>query len=446
MAKKIFDILIKNLPFKILALGLAFVLWLVVYNIDDPNITQTFTTKVTIENAATINDDNKCYQVMDNTNIVTFPVTAKRSILKNLSNSDFRAVADMNQMVLSNGGTIGSVPIEITSSRLNNSLSYPNRKYLKLALENLMSKRLLITPAAAGDVAEGYALGEVTVVNPTMIRVSGPESIVSTIETAVATIDVDGVTVTLSDNIIPRLYDGNGNEVNSSRLTLSNETVTVSAKILVTKNVSLNFSVMGVPESGYRVIGVAGTPTAVWVKGTASVINPLTELAIPAELIDVSGSRGDISTTIDITELLPDGVSLVNVTDGKVTVTVQIEQVKTNRYMVRAEQIAIEGTEEGREVRIVSSFVSVPISGLQEDLDRLDAGNITGSIDVTGLEAGTHQLPVRLDLDGELYTHQEIFVNVIVSNLESGNAGEGVEIDNRGGNDPFGDQENSGEQ
>ena len=36
MAKKILKTLVNNLGFKILAVVLAFILWLVVYNIDDP--------------------------------------------------------------------------------------------------------------------------------------------------------------------------------------------------------------------------------------------------------------------------------------------------------------------------------------------------------------------------------------------------------------------------
>ena len=52
MAKKILKTLVNNLGFKILAVVLAFILWLVVYNIDDPKKSKTFTTNVTVENAS----------------------------------------------------------------------------------------------------------------------------------------------------------------------------------------------------------------------------------------------------------------------------------------------------------------------------------------------------------------------------------------------------------
>ena len=75
MAKKILKTLVNNLGFIILAVVLAFILWLVVYNFDDPKKSKTFTTNVTVENASAVTDMNKCYEVLDGTNTVTFTVT-----------------------------------------------------------------------------------------------------------------------------------------------------------------------------------------------------------------------------------------------------------------------------------------------------------------------------------------------------------------------------------
>ena len=161
MGNKFLKALTNNLGFKILAVALAFILWLAVYNIDDPKQTKTYTASVAIENTSVITEQNKCYEVLDGSNVVTFAVTGKRSILKNLENTDFRATADMSRMVLNEDGVTANVPIEISSVRSNSSLNYPNKKYLKISLEDLMSKRLVISADTSGTVAEGYALGDV---------------------------------------------------------------------------------------------------------------------------------------------------------------------------------------------------------------------------------------------------------------------------------------------
>lgn len=47
---------------------------------------------------------NKCYEVLDGTNTVTFTVTGKRSELEKLDDTDFSAVADMNRLIINDKG------------------------------------------------------------------------------------------------------------------------------------------------------------------------------------------------------------------------------------------------------------------------------------------------------------------------------------------------------
>ena len=438
MGNKFLKALTNNLGFKILAVALAFILWLAVYNIDDPKQTKTYTASVTIENTSVITEQNKCYEVLDGSNVVTFAVTGKRSILKNLENTDFRATADMSRMVLNEDGVTANVPIEISSVRSNSSLNYPNKKYLKISLEDLMSKRLVISADTSGTVAEGYALGDVTVTNPNVLKVSGPASIVSTINSAVATIDVEGMSVNLSDNVVPVLYDENGKEVDTTRLTISNTTVTVSAKILVVKELKLAFSTVGTPGGEYNVVGITSDPAVIAVKGAASVVNPLTTITIPEELLNVSGLREDLTTTIDITEFLPEGVALVDSADAKVAVTVRIEPYKAQSYPISVNQITVLGLEEGHEITFKDAKIYATISALQSNLNLLNADQITGTIDVSGLSVGTHQVPVVLDLDSQNYAYQMITVEVTISIVDDpGNE------DDAGGDTPSDEEENT---
>ena len=137
---------------------------------------------------------NKCYEVLDGTNTVTFTVTGKRSELEKLDDTDFSAVADMNRLIINDKGNKASVPIEISAKRTYTSVSINNKnKYMELSLEDLMSRRFMISADTSGKVASGYALGEVSVTNPNVLNVSGPASIVKKVDKVVATIDVDGM-------------------------------------------------------------------------------------------------------------------------------------------------------------------------------------------------------------------------------------------------------------
>lgn len=413
MGNKILKTLTKNLGFKILAVVFAFILWLVVYNTDDPTITVSYTTNVTVENASVVTDMNKCYEVLNGTNTVSFAVTAKRSVLNKLEDTDFTAVADMNRMIVNEDGDKANVPIEIISKRSNSSLKYNEKnKYLEVSLEDLMKRRFIITADTSGKVADGYALGEVTVTNPNVLNVSGPASIVNKIDSVVATIDVDGMSMNLSDNVIPAIYDADGQEIDTTKLKLSNTTVTISAKILSVKEIPLVFSTSGVPYGDNRVVEISSKPETIKVKGSSTTLNPLSSLNIPGDVLNVSGASEDITTTIDISEYLPDGVELVNASDATVTVTVRIEAYELKKFNLSTSQINVNGLDSNYDLSFDQSTVAVTVSGLKNDLNKLNTSQLSASIDVTDLGVGTHQVNLDLNLDEDNYAYQTITVTI----------------------------------
>ena len=441
MGNKILKTLTKNLGFKILAVVFAFILWLVVYNTDDPTITVSYTTNVTVENASAVTDMNKCYEVLNGTNTVSFAVTAKRSVLNKLEDTDFTAVADMNRMIVNEDGDKANVPIEITSKRSNSSLKYNGKnKYLEVSLEDLMKRRFIITADTSGKVAAGYALGEVTVTNPNVLNVSGPASIVNKIDSVVATIDVDGMSMNLSDNVIPALYDADGQEIDTTKLKLSNTTVTISAKILSVKEIPLVFSTSGVPYGDNRVVEISSKPETIKVKGSSTTLNPLSSLNIPGDVLNVSGASEDITTTIDISEYLPDGVELVNASDATVTVTVRIEAYELKKFNLSTSQINVNGLDSNYDLSFDQSTVAVTVSGLKNDLTKLNTRQLSASIDVTDLGVGTHQVNLDLNLDEDNYAYQTITVTIEIKDKTKNDS------ENTDDNSSENDSESEGQQ
>ena len=58
---------------------------------------------------------------------------------------------------------------------------------MEISLEDLLQAQFVIGAATTGQLAEGCALGEVTV-SPNLLKVSGPESVVSRIDHVTASI------------------------------------------------------------------------------------------------------------------------------------------------------------------------------------------------------------------------------------------------------------------
>lgn len=419
MKNSILKALTNNMSFKILALFFAITLWLFVYNLDDPTKTKTLTINVSIENRENIENMGKYFEVIEGSNKVSFSVTAARSILDKLDESDFVAIADMDHIVMDDDGTRGTVPIDITCiANVNqNSIKLSSTsKNLKLSIEDLMIKQFVVSAKATGKVKEGYALGSIEVTAPNVLKVSGPKSIVQRITSAVATIDVTGMYDSWTTyKAKPVLYDKDGKEVDETRLTKSDSTVTVSAEILNTKEVAIAIKPSGTPKEGYTITSISSNPTTILLKGDKAVLNTINSIEIPADLISVEGADKDVEATIDISEYVPEGVNMVDPEESSVEITVDIGKIKEKVFRVRSENIIVTGLSTHSKIEFQLSSIAVHISGIEEDISSLISENISGSIDVTYLPIGIHEVELTLDLDESKYSYEPIKVTVFIT-------------------------------
>jgi YbbR domain-containing protein len=398
MAGKFLKALTNNIGFKILAVIFACLLWLVVYNIDDPTQTKTYTTRVTIENENAIAKMSKYYEVLDGTNSVSFTVSAKRSILNKIEDSDFTAVADMSTVVVSDDGLTGTVELRISCSKNESSLKYNSKsRYLRISLEDLMTKQLVISANASGTVASGYALGEVSISGSNVLKVSGPASVVGEVSSAVATVNVEGMSTSLSDTVVPTLYNDQGTEIDTTKLTLNMTTVTISAAVLGTKEFPVNFASVGSPRAGYQVVGITSDPETVRLKGTAGALNGAVAIDVPAELLDVTDLTEDLTTTIDISEYLPEGCEPVDKSQTVLSVTVLIERYTTKTFTVPVSSITVEGLDGECNLSYADTTVDITLEGLSSRLNEVDASTLRFVMDVTDMPLGSHTVNLAFE-------------------------------------------------
>ena len=414
MVRRAWKVITNNFGLKLLAALFALILWLVVVNIDDPKISQRFSTSVVIENAEYLTNQGKYFEVLDDTNTIVFTVTAKRSYIEKLSNTDFKAVANMENAVIDNESGMGKVPIEVTALRYSSLVTISKAtQNLEIALDNLAQDQFIVGVETTGTLPDGCALGEVTV-RPNLLKVSGPESVVSRIDHVTASIDVTNMTADVVASVIPVLYDSDGNVIDKSDLILNMSTVTVTVRILDIKDVALIFNVTGTPADGYAYMDMEYEPKTIAIKGTASALNNVTALNIPESALDISGARSDITQVVDVTEYLPDGVTVADQAQAKVTVTVHIAQLSTKVVNIFPSSIRVLNLPEGYKLSFDTSVIRVNVSGIAANLAALDTNSIVASIDAGQLTPGTHEVELALDLEENLY-HEPVLVTVTVT-------------------------------
>lgn len=421
MKNNVLKVLTKNLGFKILALLFAFTLWLVVYNIEDPTKSKNLTINVSIENRENIENMGKYYEVVDGSNKISFSVTAARSILDKLDESDFIAVADMNNLSVDEETGIGTVPIDITCTANANPNSYKlsaTNRNLKVLLEDLMIKQFVVTSKTTGETKEGFALGNVEVTAPNVLKVSGPKSIVQTIASVVATIDVTDISDSWATYEVPAvLYDKDGKEVDTTRLTLSHNTVNVSAEILNTKEVTVSVKPTGTPADGYTITSISTNPKTIALKGDKNILNTINSIEIPSSLISVEGKSENVKATIDVSAYIPDGVVMADPESASVEVTVAIGKIKEKVFSIDSKNIIVTGLSTQAKLEFELSSIAVQISGLEEDIAKLNSAALKGSINVTYLPIGIHEVELMLDLDESKYTYVPVKVTVFIKEV-----------------------------
>lgn len=422
MKQKILKALTKDVGLKILAFVFAFLLWLVVVNIDDPTQTRTFTSVVTVTNADVLKNAGKLYEIKDGVNTVSFRVTAKRSIIEKLSPSDFSAVADMKDLENEE-----RIPVTISAKSYANSVSISSKQnYLYVELEDEITERFVINAETTGKSDTDLEVETVTC-SPTVLTVTGPEEIVNSIEKVVATANISGVTGDFTESVIPKFYDKDGKLVDAKELTLSVSTVGVSVHFVNTKTVDIVVKTSGTLSADLKLGSIKTDPSSVMVIGEASALNNVANITIPDSVINLSNITGSFMTTVDISSYLPEGVELTEGTSSKVTIYVLMEEEVASIAHVTTDNIELRNVPEGLSATLTTDKITVNVYGTQSAIDALNASDIKGYIDCSGLSAGDGQNVVLQfeNPDGITVQNTSVTVNVVEEKKEdSGEAAE----------------------
>lgn len=375
--------LTNNIGLKILAVVASTLLWLVVVNIDDPVNTKTFSSiPVEVINGDTITNEGKVYEILDDSDIISVTVTAKRSILDELSRDNIKATADMMDMTF-----MDTVAIDVKSNRYSDKIDSitPRTKNLKVQIEDLARKQFSIEVDTLGTPEQGYTLGDVET-NVNVVSISGPVSVISGIVRVAAEVDASGLRKDISTDTKLVLFDANGDAVENDMITSSVENVHVDIAMLQTKDIPLLFSASGTTTSDYGMTGVVdASPSTITIAGKGSAFTSTEAISIPAEDLAVSGATANVEQTINVKKYLPKGVTLANSKfDGNVDVTVYVERLQIKEIGVPTSNITFANIPDGYEAVMtdIGGTLNMHVKGLGDMFGVLDGSTVLGVIDV----------------------------------------------------------------
>ncbi|MGI6117760.1 MAG: YbbR-like domain-containing protein [Bilifractor sp.] len=408
MGKSLAEKLKTNLGLKILSVLISIVIWYAVVRVNDPVITRSFTVNVTFTNETYIKSGKQTFTVDSAYNTVIVYVKGNRSEIRGIEASDITVTADLTQIV-SMDTTPVMVPLTVSCGDLDPTSLTLSRTAIPITIEDIASKELPVTVDAGDSTpAQNYEVGT-TSANPTNITISGPESTIDDIDSAVATIDVSGLTQDSTVEGTLHLYDKSQDEILSE--TVENEITfdTGSEKISVyvdlwerVSDISLDVQYSGEPKDGYQVSGVSTVPETLTVVGDDDALSTLqangNKITIPADEISIEGYSSDVTKEIDLSEILTGNLRIASTSSETVTVTITILAEDTKELNIDVDKISINNLSSDLTVTYDQTELTIRVRGMKSKLDQVTADNVTASIDLSGYGEGDYTVPVTITL------------------------------------------------
>lgn len=446
------EFITKDFGWKLLSVGIATIMWVLVINVNQPIDTRTYYKKVTVENAHILSSQGLCLadidEILDTT--VTIKIKAQRTALDRLVNSsqsDITATIDASELQVSSPGENLSLPIEINFLGNASVSAYTvlsqSPSNLTIKLEELIEEEKYIDVDISGVVEEEGMLSTPQL-NHTVSKVAGASSAVAEVEKVYGVIDGSKVKADGYETVSLKAVDSNGIEVKN--VSISPSSVLVNFYEMMSKDIPVNIGTTGSPKYPYELGEMVLSPSYVKIIGEASLVEKVSSINLDS--VSIANVTNSVSKRFSIKDYLPEGVFLATGQSQYIDVNIPITGNEVRKLSISSEQIDVLG-EDSQKIYLLREFADVVIEDKKATLDKLDVSEIVGTIDVTGLSVGEYTLDIKFDMADTLSNvsgHINILIEEDLLILDENEDQENTNSDNNIENNVVEDDENSNEQ
>ena len=377
----------RNLSALILSFVLAVVVWISAVTASDPNVELTRSVPIEI-----VGQEPDTLMVGSIPTQALVTMRAPSSVWDRMANVENAVRTWIDLTGLGDGSHVVHVQIYINEVFRPVRLISLNPESVTITLEEVISKDYMVKLEVNGEPAVGYQAG-VAARKPSVVTVTGPESLLSQVESVGSTLDISDADETIRVNLPLRAVDTQGEIVPG--VTITPATVEVTQPITLLggyRNMVVKVVTVGRVAVGYKMTNVSVSPPNVVVFSTdPQLVNNLPSF-IETEPLDITGADDDIEALLSL--VLPEGVSVVE--DDKVLVQVNIAAIEGS--ITISLPVTVIGLLPTYSAEVSPDTVDVILSGPIPELGAITTTDIRAVVDVDGLELGTHQVEVDVDV------------------------------------------------
>ena len=328
---------------------------------------------------------------------VKLTVEVTQSNYSRVSGTSYNPHIDLTQ-VTGEGENVLNVAF---SSQLYGPVVSCEPSSVRVNVERYITRRVPVVLETSGGLP-GYYLDSAKT-DPTMLSVSGPQSLVSQVARAVASIDVSllsGERRSDRNSVQIRLQDAAGNTVESDLIEITNQTVLTDTVVVETELVPMRevpleveSLVTGEPAEGYELLEVTASQESLLIAAADEVLDAITVMTTDQPL-SIEGATQDVTGTVRLRR--PTGIE--NTVPYDVTVTARIGEMTAQRTL-RQVQVEVDGLDDSLRASLSREKQTVQLTGPYTFINGLSQSDVRLFVDVNGLGEGTHVVPVQIRID-----------------------------------------------
>lgn len=400
-----------------LSVAVAFALWFYVISTVSPESEETFyDIPVSYQNDVL---DERGLMIVSETPTVTLKLKGNRSDLNELNASNITILVNLAAIQAPGTQMVKydvSYPANLPSNAFETLSQTPNLLLLKV--ENKVKKPIPIRiDYMETKVPEGYlADKENPVLDVAYVEVSGPESSVSQITSAVVQVDLTEQTDSVVGTFEYVLCNADGEPVDAQMVTTNVENINLSVKIQRVKEVPLVLDLVDGGGASADTCKVELSKETIWVSGSENKLKDLESIVLgTVNLADLKEEVNEM--TFDVT--LPEGVT--NETgETQVTVTITFPDLMKKKLTITKDRFQAIGVPEGAEAGWITEMVEVELRGHKDLIRTITAEDLIVTVDFAGEEQGIVSKLPKINMSTTYASVGAISVSAVTANLQMG--------------------------
>jgi YbbR domain-containing protein len=360
----------------LLSVLLAFVVWFIAIDQENPMIRQEYEEPILIE-VRNMGDGLQSLQDLTNRTAMLTLRAPQRS-LDSQQADDFSAVIDLA------GLPAGSheVEVEVTSLNPDVEIIAHEPRQLRVQLEPVISRIVPVEVEVMDSPAFGYDWQE-PLAEPAEVEISGPRTQVMQVRSVVAAVFLRNAKSQVEQ--VRPLSARNAQNLEVEMVDVDPSTARIVVPVVQPpgrKEVVVRADVKGLPSPNYRLTGVNVEPQTVVLIGSPSALKKVPGYVETTTLL-IEGAIDDVRESLPL--ILPENVSTL---EDSVFVTVSVAPLESSLTVTR--QPVVQGAGDDMRITVSLEEVEVIVSGPLPRLELLGPEEVRVLLDLTGLLPGSH--------------------------------------------------------